>query len=138
MDSTSGSCAHSVGSKNGATPQLEARYNVENSRLLRFGKTDPQVERQRAGDLLGEEAPGGAARDAADDLAAQPAEIQRVIAKGGARIIAARLRGESCRHADGIGQIGEAERRVIARQSGGMRDDVANTDVVLAEFRPIA
>ena len=79
-----------------------------NAVLVLRGEADPGFEPERPGDLLREEAPDGAAVHPANELAAQPAEGQRVVAQRCSRIVARLLRLEQLERAGALERLVQA------------------------------
>ena len=119
------------------SPPVRREFQRGDARLVRLGKPDPELDAERFRDLLGEEASKAPAVGPPHELAAEPAIGERVIAEGGARVRAWRLRREERRHAPVVAEVGCADRHIDAGKPRGVGDDVADEDLRLAELRPM-
>src|ERR671919_2682931 len=104
-----------------------------------FGReSDPDLESKRLGDLLGEKAADCVPVRAADELSAEPAVGQGVVAQLGPRILARTLCLEQLDRAGARECFLQGERLVDAGKPGRVRNDISNPDLVLGEPGPVA
>src|SRR5918996_967991 len=107
--------------------------------MLVFGReSDPDLKSKRLGDLLGEKAADRAPVRAADELSAEPAIGQGVVAQLGPRIVARTLCLEQLDRAGARECFLQGERLVDAGKPGPVRNDISHTDLFLGEPGPVA
>src|SRR5918997_6485677 len=98
--------------------------------MLVFGReSDPDLESKRLGDLLGEKAADRAPVRAADELSAEPAIGQGVVAQFGPRILARTLCLEQLDRAAARESFLQGERLVEAGKPGRVSNEISNTDL---------
>ncbi len=121
--------------------QRRRRDHVGDPAPVAFGGADLEVGAERSGDLVGDELLQRLAADPADDLADQVPEVERVVARRGARLPPRRLG----RHPGGgllpVVQVLDHGGLVEPGNPGGVRQQVPDQDVLLAaggELRPVA
>ena len=117
---------------------VRREFQRGDARLVLLGQADPELDAERPRHLLGEEPADAPPVDPADQFAAEPAIGQRVVAERRARIGVRRLGGEDCRHAPVVDQVGGSDRHVDPGEPCGVRDDVPDEDLRLAELGPVA
>lgn len=103
------------------------------------GESDVQLDAERPGDLVGEEASDRAAGRIApsEQLALVPAERLAVVAVTVAGCPRRRLRGEHVTECVGVGQHLQRDRRVDHGEAGLVRHELADGDVALARLREL-
>ncbi len=106
-------------------------------RLIRRGQAEVEVRAERAGDLIGEEAPDTAAADAAHQLPDEEAVGVDVVAVGGAGLPPRLLRGELAGHQVPVVHRTRRQRRSYRRQACPVREDHPSADGVLAAGRQL-
>ena len=125
---------------------LRRRGAVDARHALRrdvVGQPDEEVEPERIGDLLGEEAPQRAVLrvDPPEQLALVPAERDPVVAMARARLPGRLLRRDGRADAVEVEQVGELEALVDRAQARLVRQQLPHRDALLAggaELRPVA
>ena len=99
--------------------------------LMHLGQSDPELQTEGPGDLLGEERAHGAPGDPAHDLADQPPVGRRVIAVRGARLPERRLRFQCGDHRLPGLDLGRAQCGVDGREPGLMGEQEEDGDLLL-------
>ncbi len=116
--------------------RIDSRHAVH----LRILQPEMDIGLERPGDLAGDELAQRLARHAVDQSPDEVAETARMVGAARARLPPGRLRRQPGGGGLDVQGLGQAEGRFPGGQSGGMADQVADLDLVLAglgKLRPV-